>query len=90
MKIPMHIIVTVGQSVVTAAIETVHGTAVGEAKCHPNDLFNARLGEQVAVARALSQLGENIMMAAEEKIYPRVYLDDVDEGYDLLNEQVPF
>ena len=75
MRIPMHIIVTVGETVVTAAVETIHGTAVGEAKCHPNDLFDPRLGEQVAVARALSQLGENLMLSAEDQIYPVQYTD---------------
>lgn len=75
MKYPMNVLIIVGETVVTAAIEFRHESAVGEAKCHPNDVFDAALGTKLASARAFTALGEKLMIEAENVIYPVQYTD---------------
>ena len=81
MKYPMNVTITVGQTVVTAAIEFRHKSAVGEAKCHPNDTFDAVLGAKLASARGFLALGETLMMEAEDVIYPPQFMDPDARGY---------
>lgn len=58
----------IGRRVVTAAVEINGRTSIGESRCHPDDLFDARTGKAIALSRALEQ---------HQKLLERFFVFDV-------------